>query len=115
MPTRPSAFRLVDDGIRFHRVLTVAGAGHPPADDELLLRAVLQLAPRARATTHLVRAVDALGHDPFEPAFLRRVHQRGTVGVARRHEPMRTGLDELFEHLTSILVGERRHVATVDL
>src|SRR5690242_4192096 len=65
---------------------SLARSRDPPADDQLLFGADLDLLPAIAASAREVRRAAVLGHDPLEPTRPRRLEERGAVrgdGVAQ--------------------------------
>ena len=79
----PAGLVVVPDEQRSEPAVEPALARQPAADDELLARGGLHLAPGVAAPAGLVGAVEALGHDTLEPELGGGGEHRGAV--ARRH------------------------------
>ena len=108
--------RRTADQDRSERGVPVAAAGREPADHDLDLNPVLDLAPVRRAATRLVDAAEPLGHDTFELLRSGGGDQRGAVAdVVGGHDPVPAGCDHLGEQSPPLLVRQRDRVAAVDL
>ena len=81
-------------------------AGYPAADHQLLAPGVLDLHPRAAATSGLIDRVEPLGHHPLQALGLRGLQQRLALpGMGARNPPGRTLQAQGLQRLAPLGVG----------